>query len=86
MSLWAEHTDKLSTRGLAGRRLACLLGIRRTERKITTRMPTGQTDGTDETDVDDIFVTEACCAEIDLVLSWHCDDLANGSRRQEGHL
>jgi hypothetical protein len=85
MSLWDVHTDKLSRQGLAGRRLMILVRIRWTKRTIT-RMLTGQTDGTDETDVDDIFVTEACCAEIDLVLSGYGDDLANGRRRQKGHL
>lgn len=49
-------------------------------------MLTGQTDGTDETDIDCVFVTEACCTEVDLVLSGYGDDLANSRRRQEGHL
>lgn len=56
------------------------------DKRTITRKPTGQTDGTDESDIDDIFVTEACCAEIDLVLSGYGDDLANGRRRQKGHL
>jgi hypothetical protein len=84
--LWIVHTDKLSRQELADRRLICSVGIRWTKRKITRRMPTGQADGTDKADVHDIFVTEACCAEIDLVLSGHGDDLANGWRRQKGHL
>ena len=75
-----------SKRGLADKRLICLVGIRWTKSKITRRILTGQTDGTDETDVDDIFVTEACCAEIDLVLSGYGDDLTNGRRGQKGHL
>jgi hypothetical protein len=48
--------------------------------------PTGETDGTDEANVDYIFVAEAGRTEIYLVLRGDGEYFADGRRREKGHL
>lgn len=45
----------------------------------------GKTDGTDEADVDYIFVAKAGGAEIDLVLGRDGEYFADGGWREKGH-
>lgn len=47
---------------------------------------TRETDGTDEADVDYIFVAEAGCTEIYLVLGWDGEYFANRGRWEKRHL
>ena len=47
---------------------------------------TGKTNGTDVSNVYDMFVTKAGGPKVCLVFRWDCNDFANGGCRQEGHL
>ncbi|KAH9978610.1 hypothetical protein BGW80DRAFT_1442613 [Lactifluus volemus] len=47
---------------------------------------TGQADGTDESNVKNVFMAETRSSEVDLVLPGHCYDMPQGGRRKKRHL
>ena len=47
---------------------------------------TRETDRADESDVDDVLVTETCGPEVNFVLGWDRQDFSDCGWREEGHL
>ena len=64
----------------------CMRWLKTRDKTRKMVMHTRETDRTDESDVDDVLVTETCCPEVNFVLGWDRQDLADGRWREEGHL
>lgn len=47
---------------------------------------TGQANGADKPDIDNVLVTETCSSKVDLVLSRNGYDVPKRGRREERHL